>query len=69
MAKLVHIYDLSLTPGGKRTQFEYENIERIRLCHLYTIPGTTPHCLVDTEGNHECQLFRDQEPSLLQERN
>ena len=24
---------------------------RIRWCHLSTIPGTTPHCLVSTEGN------------------
>ena len=24
---------------------------RVRLCYLSTIPGTTPHCLVNTEGN------------------
>ena len=24
---------------------------RIRWCHLSTIPGTAPHCLVSTEGD------------------
>ena len=24
---------------------------RIRWCHLSTIPGTTPHCFVSTEGD------------------
>ena len=34
-------------------QFEYGNEKplEIRWCHLCTIPGTTPHCLVNTEGN------------------
>ena len=25
--------------------------DRARWCHLSTIPGTTPHCLVNTDGN------------------
>ena len=30
---------------------ETSRVRRARWCHLSTMPGTTPHCLVNTEGN------------------
>ena len=45
VAIVVHLVYTYLT----RIQFDYDL--RIRWCHLSTIPGTTTHCLVSTEGN------------------
>ena len=49
VAIVVHLVYTYLT----RIQFDYKTYRdlRIRWCHLSTKPGTTPHCLVSTEGN------------------
>ena len=50
VAIVVHLDYTYLT----RIQFDYNKTyrdPRIRWCHLSTIPGSTPHCLVSTEGN------------------
>ena len=49
VALVVHLVYIYLT----RIQFDYKTYRdlRIRWFHLSTIPGTTPHCLVSTEGN------------------
>ena len=43
-------FSLHLSHQGNRGSRD----RRSRWCHLPIIPGTTPHCLVSTEGNVNC---------------
>ena len=50
VSKVVNLVYTYLT----RIQFMSYRDLRIRWCHLSTIPGTTPHCLVSTGGDVNC---------------
>ena len=52
---------------GNRNEIEYDLLfrdRRIRWCHVSTIPGTTPHCLVITEENVNSLRTYREGPSL-----
>ena len=48
---MVNLVYTNLTRGIEEPVLVSSRDRRIRWCHLSTIPGTTSHCLVSTEGN------------------
>ena len=50
-ATVVNLVYTYLTRGTEDPVWVSSRDRRSRWCHLSIIPGTTPHCLVSTEGN------------------